>query len=141
MLNIEIQDKTGLKELAESFGAKLASRLDKISSDLRIQIITRTKGGTDAYGRSFSPYKPFTVQKKLKKGQQISPVNLTDTGEMLASVVNRIENDNEIVLQITAKQDIATELQTGRPDMAAREFFALDDAQIDSVIDQALDFI
>lgn len=141
MLKIQVNDKSGLKELAENFSSNLKSRLDSLGDKLRTDIITRTQGGTDANGQSFAPYRPFTVAQKIKKGQQISPVNLTDSGEMLASIQSQTENNNEIVIKITAKEEVATELQTGRSDMQPREFFALDDAQVDEIVEQVLDFI
>jgi hypothetical protein len=141
MLKIQVNDKSGLKELAENFSSNVKSRLDSLGDKLRTDIITRTQGGTDANGQSFAPYRPFTVAQKIKKGQQISPVNLMDSGEMLASIQSQTENNNEIVIKITAKEQVATELQTGRSDMQPREFFALDDAQVDEIVEKVLDFI
>lgn len=49
----------------------------------RLFMIRRTRGGRDRYGNAFSPYRPRTIKQKQRKGQQVSPVNLTDSGNML----------------------------------------------------------
>lgn len=47
----------------------------------------RTRRGLDKDGKPFKPYARSTMRMKVRTGRQVTPVNLTQTGSMLNSLV------------------------------------------------------
>ena len=74
----------------------LSARVDKITSEMKdilkeeliaiaSEIDIRTASGKKVDGGSFASYRPSTIKQKQKANKQTSPVNLTNTGNMLGA--------------------------------------------------------
>lgn len=86
MAKIEFTKNFDFKGIIEGRLPEIERGLSVIAQNEKTIIDARTNSGRDATGKVFKAYKPSTVSYKRNKGQQISPPNLTDTGNMLQSL-------------------------------------------------------
>lgn len=122
---------------------------DKMAADMKIALIDaaaeidmRTSSGKNIDGGSFAPYRPSTKKQKIRDGKQSSPVNLTNTGKMLAaaSKVTIEKTNTKIIGKIgftsgaeaqKAKWNQEGSKSKNRP---PRPFFGLAQRQIERIV-------
>lgn len=104
------------------------------------QISTRTNEGRDVNEQPFKPYADSTKKQKIRTKRQTAPVNLTQTGAMLASITTRtrIEGEQPVgeIYFLSAKQGTKAAYNN-----ETRKFFALSDKQLEEIqraIDEVL---
>jgi hypothetical protein len=71
------------------------------------RIRTRTESGVDVHGTPFVPYKRSYAKIRLKKGRNVSPVDLTMSGRMLDSMQAEVRSPQEFAITVQDR-DAAT---------------------------------
>lgn len=72
--------------------------LDAIGAYAVQEIIARTHRGVDMHRKSFKPYAETTKESRTKYGAQVSRVDLTMTGNMLASMTHNVKGNTVTIL-------------------------------------------
>lgn len=103
----------------------------------------QTANGYDRHGRQMAPYAQATVEKKRRRGQQTSPVNLRDERIMLGSALrhekqaSRAYEQRYIVFIDNAdRQKVADYHATGTQYMPQRDFWGLTPRNQDALFRQ-----
>jgi hypothetical protein len=122
--------------------ARFRARLDETRPELkaaqtgRIMLIRRTREGRDVRGQTFRPYRPGTIRVKVDKGQQTSPVNLTDTGRMLDGLEAKADSGRRVarVAHRDRRYDrIIGFHKAGTRYMARRDFFGHTQREVETL--------
>ena len=106
---------------------------DKAVYDEVAQIIIRTQAGVDVHGQPFAPYTPKYAKKRLKAGRNVSPVDLTFNGTMLASMQQgtvRTPTGAESTISFGSAREAAK----AAGNQERREFFGLSDEQVARIV-------
>lgn len=103
--------------------------LGRAMAKAKRQISVRTNEGRDVNNQPFTPYAESTKAEKRRTGRQTAPVNLTQTGAMLANVTTRtrIEAESPVgeIYFLSAVQG-----RKAAYNNEDRLFFALSDSQL-----------
>lgn len=114
-----------LKKITEDMAIKLKEEL----IDAAAEISLRTQSGKGIDGSSFDPYADSTKAFKVRTSRQTAPVNLTQTGKMLASAVKvGITSTNNAIIG-TLGFTSGAEARKGSYNQAKRPWFGLSDKQ------------
>lgn len=114
--------------------------------DATTEIVVRTKSGKDVNGSSFIPYSPSYAKVRAKLGRNTSPVDLTLTGHMLASLTLTFEESDTKLTGIYKSNDTRVVMPNGGDSPTAAEkvqynqgtrpFFGLSDEQVKEIKDR-----
>jgi hypothetical protein len=126
--------------------AEIKLVLDRELANAARDIAKQAGQGIAADGQPFAPYAESTARARRKKGFQTSPVNLTNTGNMLRAITTKSEvRDGELEGTIffanAQAGEIATYHTEGTEKMPVRNFFGLSDrifTRIKNAIEKAL---
>jgi hypothetical protein len=96
---IKVVNNLKLRLRVDQIFSGLATELKTQLSDIATEVDRRTQSGKDVNERAFTEYRPATKKMKIKTGRNPSPVNLTQTGKMLASFgkIKILETNRKIV--------------------------------------------
>ena len=122
--------KISIKKTGKLFGdnpskkliAALKIELTEALSEQKDALIKRTRSGKDVRGQFFKGYTPKYAEKRASMGLQKNPVDLTVTGELLDSILTKVESG------LNGKFKLNLEIANGQKDKAKglqkkREFF------------------
>jgi hypothetical protein len=121
-----------------TFNAKrtLDRKLDAVESALTRQIelektaiVARTGQGKDVDGARFEDYSDAYAKRRADAGRQVSPPNLTFTGQMLQAIVTQVVRARESISAriYFADTESAAKARYNNP---TRRFFGLADSQL-----------
>lgn len=131
---ITLKNKSNLSVKISKITDDLENILKAELIDLAAEIDIRTSSGKDIQGASFRPYAESTKRAKRSAknegSRQTSPVNLTQTGRMLASFGKvRIQKTKSKITGIIGFSNKAEGLK-GKWNQAKRPWFGLSERQI-----------
>lgn len=90
-VNLTVQGQINSQEIALGVTRTIDQHLGQIISDEVTQMKIRISQGRDVKNESFKRYSPKYKDFREAKGRQTSPVDLTFTGKMLASITHNIQ--------------------------------------------------
>ena len=118
-------DVSGVDSVTEAFAQALIDNM-----------VDRTHAGRDVHGKLFPKYsKAYTESLAFKVfGKKAGQVNMTLTGDMLASIQPEI-NGKDLKISVTGDFNNikAFSHQTGYGGKAKREFFGITDSELDKI--------
>ena len=123
-----------LKKITDQMAIDLQTELLDAATEIRV----RTAGGRGIEGGGFKAYEESTKRAKLGKGnkgsRQITPVNLTQSGDMLesASLVKITKTNNQLIgtIGFTNSEDA----KKGKWNQEKRPWFGLSNQQKTRII-------
>jgi len=126
---IKVENNINLNLKLKKITENLAITLKEELIDAAAEISLRTQGGKGIDGSSFKPYAESTRRAKLRAEKQTSPVNLTETGKMLASAVKvQITSTTNAIIG-TLGFTSGEEAKKGSYNQEKRPWFGLSDKQ------------
>ena len=132
MLN-KITWRRPVKEIIKPIlDAKKKVFLEAVSDEIAI-IQARTQKGLDVNDSTFAPYVPQYAKKRQANNDQVSPPNLTVTGNMLSSMRRGATTETETGISTTIEFGSSIEADKARGNMKKRNFFALSDEQVKEI--------
>lgn len=128
-MGIEIKNAEVIVRVVKEKLDKMTAKLEQAISDEATRIVMRTRKGLDVDGASFIPYTPKYAEYKKNKGRKTSPVDLTFSGNMLASIQTKVEKTLQGATG-TIFFGSALEAAKARGNQERRKFFGLSDEQV-----------
>jgi hypothetical protein len=128
-MSIEVKNSEVIIKLVKEKLEKMSVKLETALSDEATRIVLRTQSGKDVDGSSFAPYTPKYAEHRKKKGRKEAPVDLTFTGNMLASIQTKVEKVSDGYLG-TIYFGSALEALKARGNQLRRRFFGFSDEQV-----------
>jgi hypothetical protein len=99
----------------------------------KTEITSRTTQGLDVNDQTFEPYSPEYAKFRRDKGYQVTPPNLTITGNMLKSIFLKTEEKPSSIASILLFAG-ALEAVKARSVNKLREFFALSPQRLEKIL-------
>lgn len=136
-MSIKVTRGRGIDQLIELKLQKKREAFATAISDAKTEIVLRTVSGKDSSDNVFAPYTPQYAAYKGKpnskgKSRQVSPPNLTFTGDMLSSMRYEILNqENKTIGRISFGDKLSSLKAAGNN--AKRKFFELSEKQLNNI--------
>lgn len=135
----EVSQTISLKEYL-GWGANDPNIRDAFASDIIDRIVHRTtQENRDIKGKLFAAYSKDYIESQTFKiwGKSAGDINMTLTGDMLASLVSE-SNDREMTISLDGKENIIKAFanitgQRGKHKGKARDFFGVTDKELKSL--------
>jgi len=117
----------GLERLISDLETRSTQALNPIGEETKREIISRTRAGRNVDGAGFESY---SERYARRKGTSANQVNLQLTGDMLNSIISRVQQ-NELIISIQGSfaRSKASWHQFGAGNNKVRRFFGLSDTQ------------
>lgn len=128
-MGIDIKNAEVIVRVVKEKLDKMTAKLEAALSDEATRIVLRTRKGLDVDGAPFAPYTEKYAAFKKSKGRKDNPVDLTFTGNMLASIQTKVEKTREGATG-TIFFGSAREAVKARGNQERRKFFGLSDEQV-----------
>ena len=132
-----------MDELLKDLENIKAFLLKKYAQAIPDRIIARTQSGFDVNDMQFIEYRPYTIQKKIEKGQTWQHVTMTDEFNMLPSISPFFSFTNDVLsfgFSSEAMNARAWRHQTGSG-IAKREFFGFSESDAEFLTELGQEWI